>query len=138
MDILATATGYVIPFLIVLTVVVFVHEWGHFIVARLNGVRVDVFSVGFGPELFGWYDSKGTRWRVSAIPLGGYVKFHGDAGAASTPAGDLDRMSAAEREVSFTTSGWASAPRSWRQVRSRISSWPWCSSPGCSRPSDAR
>ncbi len=101
MDILATATGYVIPFLIVLTVVVFVHEWGHFIVARLNGVRVDVFSVGFGPELFGWYDSKGTRWRVSAIPLGGYVKFHGDAGAASTPAGDLDRMSAAEREVSF-------------------------------------
>lgn len=101
MDILASASAYVIPFLIVLTVVVFVHEWGHFIVARLNGVQVDVFSVGFGPELFGWNDRKGTRWRLSAIPLGGYVKFHGDASAASTPGGDLDRMSAAERAVSF-------------------------------------
>lgn len=101
MDILATASSYVIPFLIVLTVVVFVHEWGHFIVARINGVKVDVFSVGFGPELFGWNDRKGTRWRVSAIPLGGYVKFHGDAGAASTPGNDLDRMSAAEKAVSF-------------------------------------
>jgi len=101
MDILASITSYVLPFLIVLTVVVFVHEWGHFIVARLNGVKVDVFSIGFGPELLGWNDRKGTRWRISAVPLGGYVKFHGDAGAASTPGQELDQMGAAERAVSF-------------------------------------
>lgn len=66
-------------FLVLLSIVVFVHEWGHFYVARRNGVRVDVFSVGFGPELFGWYDKRGTRWRVSAVPLGGYVKMFGMA-----------------------------------------------------------
>ncbi|MGF1562495.1 MAG: RIP metalloprotease RseP [Geminicoccaceae bacterium] len=76
-------TDYVIPFLIVLSVVVFVHEWGHFIIARLNGVRVEVFSIGFGPELFGFNDKHGTRWKVSALPLGGYVKMLGDADAAS-------------------------------------------------------
>jgi regulator of sigma E protease len=67
--------GYIIPFLIVLTVVVFFHELGHFLVARWNGVRVDAFSIGFGPELWGRTDKKGTRWKISAIPLGGYVKF---------------------------------------------------------------
>jgi len=94
--------SYLIPFLIVLGVVVFVHEFGHFIVGRWCGVKVDAFSLGFGPELFAFEDSKGTRWRIAAIPLGGFVKFHGDANGASMPDPDqLDKMSAAERSVTF-------------------------------------
>jgi regulator of sigma E protease len=77
--------GYVIPFLFVLTIVVFFHELGHFLIARLCNVRVLVFSVGFGPELLGFNDRYGTRWKLSAVPLGGYVKFLGDESAASTP-----------------------------------------------------
>lgn len=69
----------VLWFLVVLSIIVFVHEWGHYWVARRNGVRVEVFSIGFGPEIFGWYDKAGTRWRVSAVPLGGYVKMFGMA-----------------------------------------------------------
>lgn len=69
----------VLWFLVVLSVIVFVHEWGHYYVARRNNVRVEVFSIGFGPEIFGWFDKTGTRWRVSAIPLGGYVKMFGMA-----------------------------------------------------------
>lgn len=80
---LATLTQYLIPFLLVLSVVVFVHEFGHYYIARRNGVRIEVFSIGFGPELFGHNDRHGTRWKVSAIPLGGYVKMLGDADAAS-------------------------------------------------------
>ncbi len=76
---------YVVIFLVILTVVVFVHELGHFLVARWNGVRVDVFSIGFGPELFGYTAKSGTRWKFSLLPLGGYVKMFGDADAASTP-----------------------------------------------------
>jgi regulator of sigma E protease len=102
MDFLSGASTYIIAFLFVLTLVVFVHEWGHFIIARLNGVRVEVFSIGFGPEIAGFNDRHGTRWRLSAIPLGGYVKFFGDASAASTPdSGAVDHMTAAERAVSF-------------------------------------
>ncbi|MEC9342601.1 MAG: RIP metalloprotease RseP [Pseudomonadota bacterium] len=94
--------SYAIPFLIVLTIVVFFHELGHFLVARWNGVRVEAFSVGFGPELWGFNDRKGTRWRVSAIPLGGYVKFFGDANEASAPGMALaNSMSEADRAVSF-------------------------------------
>ncbi|MGH2340054.1 RIP metalloprotease RseP [Segnochrobactraceae bacterium EtOH-i3] len=77
--------GYIIPFLFVLTVVVFFHELGHFLVARWCGVRISAFSVGFGPELIGRYDRHGTRWKLCAIPLGGYVKFAGDENAASVP-----------------------------------------------------
>ncbi|KKB82774.1 zinc metalloprotease [Devosia limi DSM 17137] len=77
--------SYVVPFLAVLTVIVFVHEMGHYLVARWNGVAIDTFSVGFGKELIGWNDRHGTRWRLSAIPLGGYVKFTGDMNAASVP-----------------------------------------------------
>ncbi len=92
---------YVLPFLIVLTVLVFVHELGHYWVARRNGVRVDTFSIGFGPELFGWHDRAGTRWKLSAIPLGGYVKFFGDADAMSAPGAELPVMTPEERAVSF-------------------------------------
>lgn len=77
--------GYLIPFLFVLTLVVFFHELGHFLIARWCGIRVLTFSIGFGPELFGFYDRYGTRWKVSAVPLGGYVKFLGDDNAASAP-----------------------------------------------------
>src|SRR3546814_1625359 len=92
---------YIVPFLVILTVLVFIHEMGHFWVARRCGVRVEVFSVGFGPEIFGWNDRHGTRWRFSAIPLGGYVRMFGDAGAASNPERGLDAMNPAERAVSF-------------------------------------
>ncbi|MGA8383134.1 MAG: RIP metalloprotease RseP [Stellaceae bacterium] len=93
---------YIVPFLFVLTVLVFVHEFGHYFIARRNGVRIDVFSIGFGPELFGWYDRAGTRWKFSAIPLGGYVKMFGDSDASSgLPTAGLARMTSAEREVSF-------------------------------------
>ncbi len=94
--------GYIIPFLFVLTLVVFFHELGHFWVARRAGVRVVTFSLGFGPEIAGFYDRHGTRWRLSAIPLGGYVKFFGDEDAASVPdQAQLNHMSAAERRESF-------------------------------------
>src|ERR1700742_4655194 len=71
--------------LFVITVVVFFHELGHFLVARACGVKVDVFSVGFGKEIVGFNDKSGTRWKISWIPVGGYVKFAGDANAASMP-----------------------------------------------------
>jgi regulator of sigma E protease len=95
-------TGYLIPFLFVLTIVVFFHELGHFLVARWCGVRVMTFSVGFGPELLGFTDRQGTRWKLSAIPLGGYVKFFGDENAASVPdQAAVSEMSPEERQVSF-------------------------------------
>jgi len=93
---------YVIPALFILTVIVFIHELGHFLVARWCGVRVMVFSVGFGPELAGFNDRYGTRWKFAAIPLGGYVKFYGDDNAASVPdSGALANMTEAERRDSF-------------------------------------
>ncbi|HEX8416021.1 MAG TPA: RIP metalloprotease RseP [Methylobacterium sp.] len=102
-----TATGFfgaAIPFLIVLTVVVFVHEMGHFLVGRWCGVGVHAFSIGFGPELFGFNDRHGTRWKLCAIPLGGYVKFHGDVNGASVPdQAAIARMDPRERAISFPT-----------------------------------
>ena len=94
---------YAIPFLFVLTVLVFVHELGHYLVARWNGVRVEVFSIGFGPELFGWTDRARTRWKFSAIPLGGYVKMFGDLNAASMPDSAVAEMSPEDRAVAFPT-----------------------------------
>jgi regulator of sigma E protease len=92
----------VFSFLIVLTVLVFVHEFGHYLIARWNRVRIEVFSIGFGPELFGWWDSAGTRWKFSTLPLGGYVKMFGDSDASSGLAiPGLARLTPAEREVSF-------------------------------------
>ncbi|MGB0747764.1 MAG: RIP metalloprotease RseP [Magnetospiraceae bacterium] len=77
-DLLTFINDYLVTFLFILTVAVFFHELGHYAVARWNGVRVDVFSIGFGPELFGWNDKAGTRWKVSAIPLGGYIRMFGE------------------------------------------------------------
>ena len=94
--------SYLLPFLLVLTPVVFFHELGHFLVARWNKVDVEAFSVGFGKELLGWNDKRGTRWKICAIPLGGYVKFSGDANAASVPDFEqLDTMSEEQRAGSF-------------------------------------
>ena len=94
--------GYIIPFLFVLTIVVFFHELGHFLVARWAGVKVLTFSLGFGPELVGFNDRHGTRWKISAVPLGGYVKFFGDESEASTPSSEtLAGMTEEERAGSF-------------------------------------
>ena len=70
---------YIVLFLFVLTVLVYVHEWGHYWVARRNNVRVEVFSIGFGPEIYGWTNAAGTRWKICVIPLGGYVKMFGQS-----------------------------------------------------------
>jgi regulator of sigma E protease len=97
-------------FIVVLSILVFVHEWGHYIVARLCGIRVEAFSIGFGKELFGFEDRNGTRWKVALIPLGGYVKLYGDVDPASAHHDDTVKdqatgtarpMSAAERSVAF-------------------------------------
>jgi regulator of sigma E protease len=97
-----SAAVYVVPFIFVLSLVVFFHEMGHFLVGRWCGVKVDVFSLGFGPELFHFFDRRGTRWRIGALPLGGYVKFHGDAnGASMTDTAAAATMSKQDRAVSF-------------------------------------
>jgi regulator of sigma E protease len=94
--------GYILPFLFVLSLVVFFHELGHFLVGRWCGVKVDTFSLGFGPELFGFNDRSGTHWRVAAFPLGGYVRFHGEAnGASMTDEAALAAMPPGDRAVSF-------------------------------------
>ncbi|HET9688251.1 MAG TPA: RIP metalloprotease RseP [Pseudolabrys sp.] len=94
--------GYIVPFLFVLTIVVFFHELGHFLMARWCGIKVLVFSIGFGPEIAGFYDRHGTRWKISAIPLGGYVKFFGDENAASVPdSAAAAGMTEAEKRDSF-------------------------------------
>ena len=90
-----------LAFIVVLTVVVFVHEFGHYWVARLCRVRVEVFSIGFGREIFGRTDKNGTRWKVSIIPLGGYVRFFGDETVISNPGAALDSMSPEDRAVCF-------------------------------------
>lgn len=97
--------GTLVPFLFVLTVVVFVHEMGHYLVGRLCGIGVKAFSIGFGPELVGFNDRHGTRWKLCAIPLGGYVKFVGDMNATSSQPDQqaLEALSDAERRVAFHT-----------------------------------
>ena len=101
---------YVGAFVLVLSILVFVHEWGHYIVARMCGVKVETFSIGFGKELFGFYDKRGTRWKVSLIPLGGYVKLFGDVDPASFKheevvederSHNIRPMTDAERKVAF-------------------------------------
>jgi len=101
MDLLNLIGDYLIPFLVILTVLVFVHEMGHYLAARRCGVKIEAFSIGFGPELFGWYDRRGTRWKFSAVPLGGYVKMFGDADVTSRP----ERSS--DLEAGENTGDWA-------------------------------
>ncbi len=102
MEFINVITQYLIPFLVVLTILVFVHELGHFLVARWNGVKVEVFSIGFGAELWGFNDKHGTRWRFSAVPLGGYVKMFGEGDVMTGVDDTEDRpMTDAEKKVSF-------------------------------------
>ncbi|KQR68811.1 RIP metalloprotease RseP [Rhizobium sp. Leaf341] len=101
-DLLHIFVGYIVPFLLVLTLLVFVHEMGHYLVGRWSGIKIVAFSIGFGPELVGFNDRRGTRWKICAIPLGGYVKFYGDEDAASTPDyRALEGLSAEERGQTF-------------------------------------
>ena len=118
MDLLVDKLNYIWPFLAVITPVVFIHELGHYLVARINGVRVEIFSVGFGPELLGIDDRHGTRWKICLLPLGGYVKFHGDASVASTP--EASDEPPPERTPS--------TPRTWASARPSRSPAP---SPTC-------
>ncbi|MFQ5938695.1 MAG: RIP metalloprotease RseP [Alphaproteobacteria bacterium] len=101
MDLLAGVWNYAIPFLGILTVVVFFHEMGHYLIARWNGVRIEVFSIGFGPALYSWDDRAGTRWKLSLIPLGGYVKMFGDSNVTSTPDGKSRPLTPEEQKISF-------------------------------------
>ena len=100
MDFLTSIPHYFIWAVVVLSVLVFVHEMGHYLAARHCGVRIEVFSIGFGPEIYGWNDRHGTRWKISAIPVGGYVKMFGER-----PEGGPDGqpISAADRAVSFAS-----------------------------------
>lgn len=106
MEIFSLLQDYLLPFLIVLTVLVFVHEMGHYLIAKRCGVRIDAFSIGFGPELFGWTDRDGTRWKFSAVPLGGYVKMFGDADVTSRPMKEGDTPPE-ELEAGEHTGDWA-------------------------------
>ena len=101
MDLLSPLWDYIVPFLAILTVLVVVHEFGHYWVARLNNVRVEVFSVGFGKEIWGHTDRLGTRWRFSLIPIGGYVRFFGEPEVGRTLDETLRRMPPEERAVAF-------------------------------------
>ena len=101
MDLLNLIWTNGISFIFILTLIVFVHEAGHYLIARYNGVRVEVFSIGFGPELMGWTGKNGTRWKISVLPLGGYIKMFGDSGVASTPSGEARNMTPEEQNVSF-------------------------------------
>ena len=102
MELLLLIQNYLLPFLVILTVLVFVHEFGHYWVAKKCGVKIEAFSIGFGPQLFGWNDRSGTRWKFCAIPLGGYVKMFGDADATSRPAKGLNADGAGQE-----TGDWA-------------------------------
>lgn len=90
-----------LAFVLVLGPLVFIHEFGHYIVGRWFGVKANVFSIGFGKELFGWTDKRGTRWKLSALPLGGYVQFAGDMNPASQPSADWLALPAEERNRTF-------------------------------------
>ena len=101
LPVVGTLVFTVAPFLIVLGIVVFVHEFGHYIVGRWCGIRSEIFSIGFGPRLFGWDDRRGTHWQVAALPLGGFVKFVGDMDPASAKGRDDDDLSPQDRKHAF-------------------------------------
>ena len=101
MDWLINAVYYVVPFVVVLGILVFVHELGHFAVARMCGVKVDVFSIGFGKELWGCRDKQGTYWKIAAVPLGGYCQFLGDDDASSAGDGKASELSEEEKKFTF-------------------------------------
>lgn len=100
MDWILSSGSTIFAFLVVLTVLVYVHEWGHYWVAIKNKVRVEVFSIGFGPEIYGWTNAAGTRWKISAVPLGGYVKMFGQSDT-DADGHEEQTLTAEEKAVSF-------------------------------------
>lgn len=89
-------------FFVVLSVIVFIHEFGHYIIAKLCGVKIEAFSIGFGKEICGYTDKSGTRWKLALLPLGGYVKMYGDSSAASTADAEaMEKMTDAEKALTF-------------------------------------
>lgn len=102
MEILTLLVHNIFSFVVILSAIVFLHEFGHYWVAKRFGVKIESFSIGFGREIFGWNDKSGTRWKVCWAPLGGYVKMFGDSGAASTPDNEKIRlMSEEEKKQAF-------------------------------------
>lgn len=102
MEVLAHGWHTLWSFVVVISVIVFFHEFGHYLIAKICGVRIVAFSIGFGKELIGWNDRSGTRWKISLLPLGGYVKMYGDASAASTADEDeMEKMTAEEKAQTF-------------------------------------
>ena len=101
MSLTGTVLLYTLPFLALIFVVIVVHEWGHFWVARRLGIRVEAFSMGFGPELFGWVDRYGTRFKLCLLPLGGYVKMFGEGDATRDSSGHKRPLTAMERSWSY-------------------------------------
>ncbi|MBN8839834.1 MAG: site-2 protease family protein, partial [Sphingomonadales bacterium] len=91
----------IVAFVLVIGPLVFVHELGHYLAARWCGVKAEVFSIGFGREIAGWTDKRGTRWKIGWLPLGGYVRFAGDMNAGSQPSADWLALPAAERQRTF-------------------------------------
>lgn len=88
-------------FIVIISVIVFIHEFGHYIVAKRAGVKIEIFSIGFGKELIGWNDKSGTRWKISSLPFGGYVKMYGDASEASTPLESINELPEEEKAKTF-------------------------------------
>jgi regulator of sigma E protease len=102
MDFILNGLATIVPFILIISIIVFVHEWGHYIVAKRCGVRIETFSIGFGREIFGWTDKSGTRWKIAWLPLGGYVKMFGDADPSSSPdAAKLEAMDDTARSQAF-------------------------------------
>lgn len=102
MDIISLVLHNFLSFILIISIIVFIHEYGHYIVAKWHGVKIETFSIGMGKEVFGWTDRSGTRWKVSAFPIGGYVKMFGDENAASVPdAEKLSTMSETEKKQAF-------------------------------------
>lgn len=101
-DLVHYGLQYPVYFIVLISILVFIHEFGHYWVARRCGVKIERFSIGFGPELFGWNDSHGTRWRFALFPLGGYVKMYGDADPASSPDKEaITHMNDEQKKIAF-------------------------------------
>ena len=115
LEFLPSAVRTLMAFLVVLGVLIFFHELGHYLVGRWCGVKAEAFSIGFGPEIAAWVDKRGTRWRIAALPLGGYVKFKGDMNAASQTDPQWLEMSAQDRAESFP------AKPLWQRAQNAVS-----------------
>lgn len=102
MEWLVNGVYYIVPFIVLLGILVFVHEFGHFLIARLSGVQVTDFSIGFGKQLWGFTDKHNTKWKICAIPLGGYCQFLGDADAASAGSSEeVKELSEEDKKKAF-------------------------------------